>query len=401
MVVSVALLGAFTYRATHEWQRSATLLAERRAQQGADLLALALTRDMRAAQASVLSSQDWNGSSGESASEASRLLASAFARFPYPEVFFSWREDAPKNSVQFFARLDRKPSWIDSEPNEDEFPVAIGSSVPIAKRLVDRIVGDARHQRRFSIFDTGIDGIAYQVVCRLRYADPAQEHLQSIVGFMVNLDWAREHYFTNIVQQVARIAGTDSALAFSLAPTAEGEGSAAAADGAPPEGRRALLIAFFDPLLVAIDRPADLNLEQWTIRAVAARDEMLHATSTGARRTLFVTALAAIVFTAGLALSLRAMREHANLAQLRADFVSTVTHELKTPVATIRAAGDTLVSHRVTISDNSRKYAHIVVEQTKQLTRLLDNLLAYARITDVTETYSFRRTEVSQLVDKS
>ena len=35
---------------------------------------------------------------------------------------------------------------------------------------------------------------------------------------------------------------------------------------------------------------------------------------------------------------------YAKLAQLRADFVATVTHELKTPIATIRAAADTLAS---------------------------------------------------------
>src|SRR5689334_20290699 len=96
---SVLVLGIYAYRAVNEWQRTATLLAERHAQEGADQLALALTRDMRGAQTSVFSSEEWsdvfgslnqgpmlgpwNGVSGVNA-----LAASTFARFPYPEVFF-------------------------------------------------------------------------------------------------------------------------------------------------------------------------------------------------------------------------------------------------------------------------------------------------------------------------
>src|SRR5262249_5754777 len=70
MCACVGLLGAFTYRAMNEWQRSATMLAERRAQQGADLLAAAFTRDMRAAQNVFLSSQEWYDSTVEGPAES-------------------------------------------------------------------------------------------------------------------------------------------------------------------------------------------------------------------------------------------------------------------------------------------------------------------------------------------
>ena len=58
--VSVAVLCWFGYRAMIGWERSARLLAERRANQAADLLSTALTRDMRGVQSSVLSSAYWD-----------------------------------------------------------------------------------------------------------------------------------------------------------------------------------------------------------------------------------------------------------------------------------------------------------------------------------------------------
>ena len=396
MFVSVALLSTFSYRAVREWQRSATLLAESRAQQGADLLAAALTRDMRAAQLSLLSSPDWYDAA--SFSEVSHLIAGAFARFTYPEAFFSWSGDAPIPSTRFFCRLDRPSSWVDVSSPRDMFPVAIGRAPSIAPKLIARVMRDAAQRRRFSIFDLMIGDQRYQVVSRLRYTDSSQHEIQGVFGFVVNVGWVTQNYFGDIIKQVGRIAGTESALTFSVHRADDRGHDPNPRDEIAPVGRRTLVLAFFDPLLVAIDRPPDLDVEQWIVRAVAERDQTLQDARIGARRTLSVTILAAVVFTTGLTLSLRAIRAYAHLAQLRADFVSTVTHELKTPVATIRAAGDTLASHRVEISDGSRKYARIVVEEAKRLTRLLDNLLAYSRITDTTEAYAFKPVAVEDIV---
>jgi two-component system phosphate regulon sensor histidine kinase PhoR len=80
--------------------------------------------------------------------------------------------------------------------------------------------------------------------------------------------------------------------------------------------------------------------------------------------------------------------------------VSTVTHELKTPIATIRAIGDTLVSGRVTGQTALADYAQLVVQEAKRLGRLVDNLLAYARITDVTEVYAFEALDLAVVVEE-
>ena len=43
----------------------------------------------------------------------------------------------------------------------------------------------------------------------------------------------------------------------------------------------------------------------------------------------------------------------------------------------------------------------MLVQETWQLARLVDNLLAYSRVTDVTEIYSFEPVALDQLVEKA
>jgi hypothetical protein len=398
---SVVLLGVFAYRAVREWQRTATLLAERHAQEGADLLVLALTRDMRGAQASVLSSQDWSDSMPDAGYDLTDLVASTFARFPYTEIFFAWRGLAPEISGQFYARSDRLPSWFTAASEGEAFPVVIGTAPHVARQLAERVGIDVGQRRRFSIFDLTAGEQRYQVVARLQYRDAFREDLSRVSGFMVNLTWARAYYFPEVARQVARIISADPNLEFSMYPEHGAAPPVPAARQGAVVGRRTMPLLFFDPILVGTDTPPDLDVENWTLEARLADDATLTSARVGAQRTLTVVAIGSAVFAAGLALTLYATRSHAKLAKLRADFVATVTHELKTPIATIRAAAETLRSGRVTDSESAQRYSQLMVDESKQLTRLLDNLLAYARIADTADVYSFQPVAVRALIDQS
>jgi two-component system phosphate regulon sensor histidine kinase PhoR len=96
-------------------------------------------------------------------------------------------------------------------------------------------------------------------------------------------------------------------------------------------------------------------------------------------------------------LAARAERSSAKLAEMRSEFVSTVTHELKTPIATIRAAAETWSQNRLGGIDTFQSYGRLVFEEAKRLSRLVENLLAYARITDIAQAYAFEPVPVGVL----
>jgi two-component system phosphate regulon sensor histidine kinase PhoR len=83
---------------------------------------------------------------------------------------------------------------------------------------------------------------------------------------------------------------------------------------------------------------------------------------------------------------------------MRSDFVSSVTHDLKMPLANIRVLADTLALRPVA-AEKIQYYARFLKQESMRLTRLIDNLLAYARVTDVAEVYRFEPVAIPRLVE--
>jgi signal transduction histidine kinase len=399
MSVSIAIITWFGYRAVREWQRSSLLLIERRTDEAAHLLVTALTDDMRAVQKSVLTSADWDVFMLDPPYDVGNVVASTFARYPYPECFFGAHGVLAPASVKFFTRSNRPPRWADSEEGAGRFPVRVQAYPVVAQRILERMSRDAITGRRFSVFELTIAGEPYQVVTRLLYATPMRDHPDGLFGFMVNLNWVRQHYFPELTGQVARIAEKNVGL--SLAVLDERGLPIGGADPAAvgPTSRRSVPLMFFDPLLGGSSQQPVPARAPWTVQLAGLRDPTLVAAIRGSNRTLMVAALAASALVLALFMSMRAVRAAAGLAELRSEFVATVTHELKTPIATIRAIGDTLVSGRIATPAGQREYATLVVQEAKSLTRLIDNLLAMSRITDITEVYSFEPQPLDVMVD--
>jgi signal transduction histidine kinase len=389
------------YRGVAEWQHAAALVASRRATSAVELLASALSRDMRGAHDSVLLTAEREGLANGPTADLLHPVAGGFARYPYVEAFFSWRSTADEGVV-FYSRTERRPPWVSSAVHAALYPVATSSDQHLSRQLLDRITLDTQQGRRFSAFTLPISGSDYQVVASISYGEPTRQRPLSVIGFVVNLRWVREHYFSELAGQVSAIEGSDRSVRFAIL---DDRGQAVVGTPVPagsdtPAATRLFPVAFFDPTAVAVDPPADLGLLWWTAVAATADDPTLAAARRGARQTLALAAVMTLTLAVGLLVSLRAARASADLNAMRADFVSAVTHELKTPLANLRVINETLASGRAT-PEMIREYARMGIGEATRLTRLVDNLLAYSRVTDVADVYSFEPVALASVVQDS
>ncbi len=74
------------------------------------------------------------------------------------------------------------------------------------------------------------------------------------------------------------------------------------------------------------------------------------------------------------------LRRQLTLARQKTDFVSNVSHELKTPLTSIRMFSELLAEGRVTDETKRRSYLQIISAETARLTRLINNVLDFSRM---------------------
>jgi len=390
--LATASLSWLGYRASQEWRKSMKLVEERRADEVTTLLSTALARDMRGVQQSIL--VPFQTEQLVRPDEISNLAVRAFAQFPYPESFFVWTRD----SALLFNRTDRPPAWEDTEQITNPFPVTVVRNSPIAHRLGsiarDHVLPDAH-----ALFETSIAGSSYQVITRLFYGPTKQ--IVGVVGFTVNLDWIRNGYFPELTGQIERIGGQANNTALSLSILDEAGGTVTQtrpASGAGPVRQRPFFLAFFDLSTVPAAELNRMPLRQWTARVSSANDPLLGAADTAAKRTLILILVATAVAIATLIHSVRVMRTKLELAAMKSDFIDTVSHELKTPLASVSLVGETLCNRRNIPQERLADYGSLLLNETAHLTRLLENFLTLSRITHSKNAYVMTAVNIREAV---
>lgn len=66
--------------------------------------------------------------------------------------------------------------------------------------------------------------------------------------------------------------------------------------------------------------------------------------------------------------------------QLRREFVANVSHEIKTPLTSIRSLAETLTAGALEDAPAARRFVQLIGEDAERLSRLIDDLLALSRI---------------------
>jgi signal transduction histidine kinase len=114
-----------------------------------------------------------------------------------------------------------------------------------------------------------------------------------------------------------------------------------------------------------------------------------------------------LVLSAGVVLLLRDISREARTNSLRADLVSGVSHELKTPITLIRLYGETLLGRtgaNPAFTELERgDFYRIIVRESERLSRLVNQILTFSRIERGAQVYNFEegdlRAAVAGIVD--
>jgi signal transduction histidine kinase len=95
----------------------------------------------------------------------------------------------------------------------------------------------------------------------------------------------------------------------------------------------------------------------------------------------------------------QSFRKQMRLARLKTDLVGAVSHELKTPLASMRLLVDSLLEDREFDSKKTRDYLQLIAGENLRLSRLVENFLTFSRIERNRQRLEFQEIEPANVVD--
>ncbi len=150
------------------------------------------------------------------------------------------------------------------------------------------------------------------------------------------------------------------------------------------------------PVPIGIVAPLTPELPHWEIVGArlnthAARRPMLLAA------WLLLSLVLAALVSGGLLLARDAAAQRRD-ALRKTGFVSSVSHELKTPLTSIRLYAELLRDGRVSEVPKQGKYLNVIVTESERLTRLVNNVLDFSRMEQGRRRYAIESADLARIV---
>jgi signal transduction histidine kinase len=108
-----------------------------------------------------------------------------------------------------------------------------------------------------------------------------------------------------------------------------------------------------------------------------------------------VSAAAALI---GLLAAWRAFRQQRQLNEMKSNFVSSVSHELRAPIASVRLMAENLENDKIQEPRKQKEYFGFIVQECQRLSALIENVLDFSRIESGRKQYEFEPTDIFALV---
>jgi len=167
------------------------------------------------------------------------------------------------------------------------------------------------------------------------------------------------------------------------------------------EGSRVLASSNSPSGSVAVRMDFVSRFPDWTLEFYQQPPDLLR-TFLGSPRGIYSYMFLLIggILVFGLVLTIRTVSHELELARMKSDLVSTISHEFKSPLAAIRQLAEMLHSGRLPSEERRQKYYDILLEQSERLSLLIDNVLNLARIEEGRKEFFFEAVELGVLMQQ-
>jgi len=106
----------------------------------------------------------------------------------------------------------------------------------------------------------------------------------------------------------------------------------------------------------------------------------------------------AVILAFGLFFTLQTVNNELHLSKMKSYFMSTVSHEFKSPLTSIRQMAEMLVHGRVPTPERQQKYFTTILRQSERLSHLIDNILDFSKMEEGHKLFHFGKADIIPVV---
>jgi signal transduction histidine kinase len=328
------------------------------------------------------------------------IFNDAMTESPFVESFFVWTERGPMSNkwLVFDQASKQMPAGdITQRFREDK---VLGAK--LLKRLHDLV----ETRRAIVAFTETINGRPHYVQAQLRFEGPARERMTSVLAFAVDAANLRTQYIPQVLRDWLATVQQPSGFPHLETEVLDENGEHIFASHPERSGRvtpvdeRSFAIIFFDKELLEFAAPYEQHREIWGLRTSYGPQPIPEIVSASTRPQLALMIVLAVAMGLGVFLVAGAAAREVRVAELKSNFVASVSHDLKTPLALIQLFAETLELGRVRTPERAQEYYRIINGESKKLTRLIENILDFSRMEAGLRPYRMEPADLSESVNK-
>jgi len=369
VAIPVAALFYFQFRSISALSQTSALVLRQLSQETAEGVTKVIVDALRTARVDVLLRIGQRQTEPLDLPFIENIFEQGLVADPFVDRFYVWSDVSNEHRGEVLA-FDRM---------QHEFIV----NPPEAKLLVRQFHALAPEQRAIAIFDGMIDKRRTHFQGQLRFTF-TRDRLTSFVALAVDAERLRREFIPRLVaSRFAKVEG----------PTGFPSLAVMVLDGAnrvvyPPGGaatdrfvdERKFPLVFFEPELTSFAAPEKGRPEVWRVRTGYDNQTIPQIIASRERPQYWMMAILAGVMALGVFFVARAAAREVRVAELKSNFVSSVSHDLKTPLALIQLFAETLELGRLKNTERAHEYYRIINSEARKLTRLINNLLDFSKI---------------------
>jgi signal transduction histidine kinase len=253
----------------------------------------------------------------------------------------------------------------------------------------------------FAVAELPIAGVRHQVVFHYLWADSRRSAAFAVIGFVVDLDALRSRRFAELAAAGLEPLLNPGAELPRLALRVEDAGGrlvtgADAGSGSLPSASEPFDLLFFPSRELGNYLAPLPAVPSWRL---IVRPET--ALPNGSPSSLWLLGAVVGLLLIAVVCAVGVNREALRLAQLQSDFVLNVSHQLRTPLAMLSGAAETLGLERLRSPEKITHYAGIVQAQTDRLSTLVDQILQVHSADHAHAAGALRRLDAGELVARA